>query len=79
MAIHVSTLITSERRHVARCYCGPLAERFVREKRPDAFFNGEGHLVEIPYDRRPRDLGWGLRAGRLPICPEHRRPDDVDY
>ena len=79
MSIHVSTKFASERRHVARCYCSEHAERLARAQKPDGLFNGQSHPVEIPYDGTLHALGWGRRAGRLPISPECRRPDDEDY
>lgn len=37
------------------------------------------HEVEVERGSSLRSLGWGYRQGRLPICPEHRLPDDDPY
>lgn len=36
-----------------------------------------GHDVVVPSDWTYASLGWSLRGGRLPICPEHTRQGDV--
>ncbi len=34
------------------------------------------HRVDVPCGADLAALGWGRREGRLPICPEHRTPED---
>lgn len=46
----------------------------------DTFEERGGHAVEAPYFLATMsELGWGKRGGRLPICPAHRCPEDVDW
>lgn len=58
----------------AACYHGQ--EQFVRS---DNSMLSPTHWVDVAPSASLASLGWTKRAGRLPICPEHREPGDLHH